>query len=292
MKRKLIKQGAGGLTITVPRDWAKDNNLEAGAEVDISTSGPTMNITTGPSAGKKEINIEAATYERLLRSNIWELYRKGYDTIVIIYKTEKQKRYIQDTVEMSLLGFEITKIKNKEITIENVTGPSAEKLEALQRRVFLLVKETLQLLEKDLKQGKPVHRAQVEKLSPKVLQYVLFCQRTLIAKKNTHIWFLYTRLSTLQGRLRMVYQQKDFDVSENVVNISTRMRESYEEIYKAFYNKSQTDIEKAALHAELLRKDLLKELKTTQQTETLYYMGETTRNLFLLATTVSMLLFE
>ena len=35
MKRKLIKQGSGGLTLCVPKKWVDVNKLEAGDEVEV-----------------------------------------------------------------------------------------------------------------------------------------------------------------------------------------------------------------------------------------------------------------
>ena len=36
MKRKIIRQGHNTLTITLPSDWAKRFNIEAGKEIDLT----------------------------------------------------------------------------------------------------------------------------------------------------------------------------------------------------------------------------------------------------------------
>ena len=44
MKRKIIKQGHNTLTMTLPSDWVRKLNLEAGEEVDVCENNGSLVI--------------------------------------------------------------------------------------------------------------------------------------------------------------------------------------------------------------------------------------------------------
>ncbi|MFC1752939.1 AbrB/MazE/SpoVT family DNA-binding domain-containing protein [Thermoproteota archaeon] len=290
MKRKLIKQGLGGFTISMPVKWVKRHGLGKGDEVDLQEIDDNIKISAEQHDEMKEITLEASSNERLLQAKIWQSYYQGYDRIIINYTTEAQKKRIIRTKNMALLGFEITKQDKNRMILENITGPSAEKQDILQRRTFFIVKETLELIESDLKAGKPKNKERIETLSPEVLKYTLFCQRN-IAKRLTspeHIrntWEVQNQVSGIQGRARLIYVYvKDFKASPKTVNILHNLRNAFENIYKGFYTEDLKSLEKAESTLLSTREELVKQLENTKGPETtvLFYLGEISRAMFLL----------
>ena len=47
MKRKLIKQGAGGLTLCIPKKWTEKANLKAGDEINLTEDENSLKIFPG-----------------------------------------------------------------------------------------------------------------------------------------------------------------------------------------------------------------------------------------------------
>ena len=46
MKRKIIKQGSGTLTISLPTNWAKLFKLKSGDEIDVTQEGKMLVVST------------------------------------------------------------------------------------------------------------------------------------------------------------------------------------------------------------------------------------------------------
>ena len=56
--RKLVKQGAATLMVSIPAKWAKQNNLEKGSQVEVEESNSILKITTPKEKTKKEIILK------------------------------------------------------------------------------------------------------------------------------------------------------------------------------------------------------------------------------------------
>ena len=120
MKRKLIKQGLGGVTVTLPIKWIRELNLDAGAEVEVNETEQGILISSQALEGKKktkELFIKKEETGRL-RTIISSLYRQGYDEITLNFETPFSLNEITKMVE-SLLGYIITEQTDKRIIIKN-----------------------------------------------------------------------------------------------------------------------------------------------------------------------------
>ena len=65
MKRKIIKQGNGTLTITLPKQWTKDIGLDANNEVELTLNQNNMVVHAPNSKKQKTISINVDNFERL-----------------------------------------------------------------------------------------------------------------------------------------------------------------------------------------------------------------------------------
>ena len=54
MKRKLVKQGAATMMISLPSKWIKENSLEKGSEVELEEEGSSVMISVDKKEKKKE----------------------------------------------------------------------------------------------------------------------------------------------------------------------------------------------------------------------------------------------
>jgi len=112
MKRKIIKQGHNTLTITLPTKWAKNLNLKASDEVEISEKGNTLIINSHENNKEKrgEINITNFTIPLLWRY-FQSAYRSGCDEIQVNYDSNK-KNY-EDAFHYYTTNFEYAKLGEK-----------------------------------------------------------------------------------------------------------------------------------------------------------------------------------
>lgn len=290
MKRKLIKQGMGSYTVSVPAKWVKAHNMEAGTEVDMEEDDEQIIIAPHYQPLKKEITIKSRSGIDFISMDLWNLYKHGYEKIIVKHNTAQQVELTKEVVAKHLLGFEITSENKEELIIESVTEPSGEKSEVLLRRMFLIIKQTMEDLLSDLKKGKPEHRKQIYIMAPKVLQYEIFCRRNLRnsnmrKEKLLQLWVLYGNLSRVQGRMLKIYlRAKSFKASKKTINIVTKMIHSFEEVYHTFYNNDLKRLQKAHIDVKQLTiNDVYKGIRTTNGDESLiiFLLGATIRNIYL-----------
>ena len=290
MRRKLIKQGGGGgLTLYLPRKWLDARGLKPGQEVELTEVDNSLLVSTEARLKKKEIELKLTTEGRtFIIINLNNIYRLGYDRIKAYFKTNKQADFVKEAVENNLLGFEITESGKDYLVLESVTEPSEEKQEVLLRRMFLLIKESLDLLNKDFQAGKFQNLSAIQHLTQKVVQYNNFCKRNISKKKFTEeritfYWTVYTDLLLIQRSLLHLYEQlsqKQFRISKNAMSIFNSVSSSLNALYESFYKKDVELLRQANEGSQsVLNKQILPALQKSSGLESvvLYYLGEFAR---------------
>lgn len=179
MKRKVIRQGHNTLTITLPSEWAKKFNVDAGHEINLDEVDGGLLLTTEKRDGdqkKVEIDISGMDIPTIWK-HFMAVYREGYDEVKIKfdskyelespykyitqhrfdsrYKKYKEKhsmsRVLQGFVDR-FIGFEIVEHGKDYVVVKDMGEPTAKEFDNSLRRVFLLLKqmaeETLEAINK------------------------------------------------------------------------------------------------------------------------------------------------
>src|SRR3989338_10481977 len=121
MKRKIVKQGATTLMISLPSDYVKRFGLKKGQEINVLDVKNSLLITTSEQNDRKEIHFSfASVSESAIRLTLINAYRAGYDIITISNSNPTQKVIIQEVLQNYLLGLEITKDDEHSCVLENV----------------------------------------------------------------------------------------------------------------------------------------------------------------------------
>jgi bifunctional DNA-binding transcriptional regulator/antitoxin component of YhaV-PrlF toxin-antitoxin module len=107
MQRKLIRQGKGALTISLPKKWVDANGLQAGEVVELGEENNDLFIKRTGDAAPASTSIRIALQPpEAYRSILGGLYRGGYDVIHVEYEDEAVLPNLQKAVD-SLYGFEL-----------------------------------------------------------------------------------------------------------------------------------------------------------------------------------------
>ena len=123
MKRKLIGQGAGGVTVTLPINWIREFSLEPGSEVDVSQVDAGILISGVGLKKEKSLQLDLSPYDhRMILNFLNQSYRLGYDTLILTYTTEAQYQSIAKITTDTLLGFEIVEKKPKSCVLQKAAG--------------------------------------------------------------------------------------------------------------------------------------------------------------------------
>ena len=306
MKRKLIKQGGGGGgTIYLPKKWIDEKNLLPGDEINILEMEEGLLLSAETKTKKKETTLRIkSSGETFIRTNLSDLYRLGYDKVKVIYENQNQADYIENSVENFLLGVEVTEKGKDFLILENVAEPSGEKQETLVRRMFLLIKESFELVKEDFLAGKFNRLQELKQLTFKVGQYNNFCRRNISKKKFTEEkipfhWNMYVYLLLIQGNLLHMYKflakHKKLKISKNGLSIFNNLKNEFDNLYQGFFKKDLDVLEKVNEKARsFLYKDVYKQLEKVNGKEsiTIYYFGEMARFIYLITSPMLGILLE
>ena len=201
MQRKLIKQGVG-LTIYLPKRWTDQRNLKQGDQVEISTLNNNLIISPPlKNKEKKAINLNIINQkESVIRTEIVNAYRLGFDKIII--ETNAKKQEINKIVNNFLVGFEIFEISNKKYSIESLTEPSYDDFENIINKQFFIIKQIIENIDKKAISN-DVHRVQ---------KYDNFLKRCIAKDLLTHtgsvyLWRFLSKLTRV-ARLFLHFQEE------------------------------------------------------------------------------------
>ena len=167
MNRKIIKQGHNTLTITLPSEWTKKFNLQAGSEINLAEKDNGLLITTEKHNGHKraEFSIEGLDIP-LIWKHFMAVYREGYDEILVRfkpdsetenpfkffsqhkmdlrYKKETEKKKIVEAIERftsRFIGIEIVEHGNDYVLIKEMGELTSKEFDNSLRRVFLIIQQ-------------------------------------------------------------------------------------------------------------------------------------------------------
>lgn len=239
MKRKLVKQGAATMMISLPSKWIKANNLDKGDEVNLEENGD--NLVIGKLFyDKKEIEIEVnEDNKKDIKNILTHAYREGFDKI-ILKECSGSLKEIKEVVNDLLLGFEITESNNGEVIIENISEPSKEKYEIMLSKSFQIIEETQKIILDDFDKNSFIHFQDVEDLKKQQDRYLLFCRRVLMKNNSDKIflsnWEILRYLMYIQHGYYYLYKYASQNKIKKDKSITSLLEETVE--YFIYYKKS------------------------------------------------------
>ena len=181
MKRKLVKQGASALTVTLPYKWVKQRNLNPGDEVLIDERGQELVIRGHGESASQSIAIDvSALNKRAIQWFLSGLHKGGYDEIRIFYGGNAMAvPVIQEMVRELLLGFAVMEQTDTRCVLRMLAKDSSEEFDATLRRAFLVTLSMADSLLDLLRRKRFGEISQLTALEMTNNQLTNFCQRIL-----------------------------------------------------------------------------------------------------------------
>ncbi|MCW1296680.1 MAG: phosphate uptake regulator PhoU [Candidatus Parvarchaeota archaeon] len=160
--RKIQKVGYSTLTVSLPSDWVKQNKLNPGDLVFITTEkNGTLKISTNQKKtdneiGEYVINVDACDEPGLLERLIVGNYMHGHDFMRISSQTRIGRKHTTEMrrIVRKLIGLGIVEETPKEILLQCSIEPTRFKLDILTRRLctitLTILSEAMQaIIERD-----------------------------------------------------------------------------------------------------------------------------------------------
>jgi phosphate uptake regulator len=138
MKRKIIKQGAGTMTVSLPTKWVKKNNLKQGSEVEIEEKDNNVVISSEKIDVSRTFEMNTSTKKIMTYRTMQNAYNLGYDEIKINFDDPRILEKIKKTAN-ELIGFEIVHESNKSCTLKELTGIQQLEFDQIFRRLFRII---------------------------------------------------------------------------------------------------------------------------------------------------------
>lgn len=243
MKRKLIKQGAGGFTVTLPIQWIREHNLEQSDEVETEETDEGILISSAIKKKEKSIELDITEYDRRMLLNLLnQSYRLGYDTIKIKYEAREQATWIEE-ITTTLLGFEIVEKKNNVCILQNIAEPNEDKFEIILRKIFLQILEVSERTKKDSETIK-YNEKEIEAIKSQIDKLTNYARRAIMRKradtKTALLYGIITQLSLISHAyiyLMRYAAKKKYKMSKKIAEHLEKANKMFREYYEAFYNK-------------------------------------------------------
>jgi len=272
MKRKLVKQGAATMMISLPAKWVKQNNLKKGSEIDLEQADNNLLISAKPiEEVKSEITIKLANLtESSIRTLITNTYRRGYDIIKVNFENEKQFKILNNVVKTRLIGFDITEKEKGFCVVESITEPSIEQFDIILKKIFYNITELFEVTKKRIK-GNVLD--DYEEIEERIQKYDNFCRRVISKRKliNPKSEFLWTFLALLIHGQREIYHLNKLlgiKVSDKTKELLEDAKSMFELIKKAYLEKNIDLLAKVhSLEKELIYKKAFSILQKTKGKE-------------------------
>ena len=221
MRRKIIKQGLGGYTVSLPISWVREQGLKARDDILIEEQKGNLIISVSEIKQNKpkKIKLEIGdTRESAIRTLIVNAYRAGFDHITFHFLGSEKK--IFTIVETFLLGFDCHVQEKGIFLISSVAEPSIDNFEVMiQRQFYILATILKEVFEKPLE--REVHRMQ---------RYDNFLKRGITKKRfsaSPQLWQLLSMLNQV-GRIVYHFQRT---VKKEKLAIDKQTKEIFLELY-------------------------------------------------------------
>ncbi|MFH1211491.1 MAG: AbrB/MazE/SpoVT family DNA-binding domain-containing protein [Candidatus Woesearchaeota archaeon] len=274
MKRKLVRQGAATMMVSLPAKWLKEHKLEKGDEIEIEETDKGLLLTTKAGSGKSETTIKLINMtESSIRTLITNTYRAGFDRVKVVFDNEKQFNILSNVIKTRLIGFDVTKKEENTCVIENITEPSEEHFDTLIQKLFFNIGEMFDITEKRLKKSKEPY--DYEEVAERTHRYDNWCRRVISKKmasiaKTDFLWAFMALLNHGQRELYHLNKAIDdrTDVSQKTMKLFSYAKESFELLKKAYFDKNIDVLARIhPLEKEAIYKEGYKLLETTHGRE-------------------------
>lgn len=178
MKRKVIKQGSGAYTITLPISWVRQNNIDNNTELELTEENKFLTIKTNSLSESKKIKLELETYEKKhIYRVLMSLYSKGLDEITIKSKRGITKELIE--ILNSLPGYSLVNQKEQDYEIKDIYAGSYPRIEETFKRTFQAIIKFYEDACEDVFGEEKADQEEVELRDREINKLCLYLQRAI-----------------------------------------------------------------------------------------------------------------
>lgn len=241
MKRRLVKQGATTMMVSLPANWIRANKLEKGSEVELNEIENNLIISKDIKDTIKETEITLNnSLESSVRIIITNLYRENFSRIKINFKDKKSLLILKEIIDDQLLGFEIIKKAENYCIVESITDPTGEQFDNIFSKLLLNIEDLFDLTEQYFLGEKP----EFIKTENKIKEFDNLCRRIIYRenypKSELRVDF-HSELIHGQRELYLLLlflSKNRFKAGKQELELLKESRKTFEMLKETYYNKN------------------------------------------------------
>jgi hypothetical protein len=269
--RKLIKQGNGGLTVCLPKNWINENKLQPGDELMFNSQRSSFIVTIPnniKSNNKSKITLHLEnTDPTFLRVQLANAYRAGFDCIEC-HCDESLFQDLTDICSNYLLGFETFRESPSILKIETVFTPNTQDFEKFILKFFIILEKILtEFLDKDISK----YIIEIDKYSNFFKRMI--SMNNLSFQNNFQFWSFLTELRHVS---RMCGQSQKFLQMNTNVKIPHELKDDILEIFlllkDSYFKKKTYNLKKISIIEREILQELSPEMYTLYSPQLISHM--------------------
>ena len=153
MRRKVIKQGNGTLTVTLPKPWTEKIGLKGGDEIEVTEKDYVLLISKELSGKGREISLRFTDdSKRYIRSHIGRLYRLGYSKIHISFDSPGMMKVIKKATD-DLIGSDVIDFTKTKCSIRIFPTEEPVDFDKNLVKVISTLKYMMKIIREDIESG-------------------------------------------------------------------------------------------------------------------------------------------
>ncbi len=138
MKRKVIQIAGSTQLVSLPRQWAKRNNIQRGQEVEVQEDGDRIIITSSSEPLTERAELDITSLGDLMPRCVSAMYKRGVDSLRLTYSNPRLVSVVNEALAKDTVSFEILEQGENFCVIKHVGGLTTE-FDSVLRRIFLLL---------------------------------------------------------------------------------------------------------------------------------------------------------
>ncbi|MBW2988282.1 hypothetical protein DRJ48_02250 [Candidatus Woesearchaeota archaeon] len=195
MKRRVIRQGHGTFTITLPKKWCEQQGIQPGDEIEVEIEEDCLRVSSEPKKKGSKIHIDITGLDRCsILYSIRNAYRMGYDVIELTFENSSTVYYrtLESVSVLSVVHYEVNNLIGVEVihqtsnscTIKDISSPSSEEFETILRRIFILMTQTAEDLVSGIENFDLDLVRTTEEKHDTITKFVSYCLRLINKRRD------------------------------------------------------------------------------------------------------------
>lgn len=240
MKRKIIRQGNNTLTITLPKVWTNDYNINQGDEINLELRGSTLILCADGILSCPKQTKDISKLTSILPLVLLSLYRKGYDEIELRFENPQLVIFMHNL--LNKIGYNIIDHGKNWCLIKALSEVDGLDFDEMLRKLFLSIKLKLEKIAEAVNKKEVYSLQGILAMSGIPSNITNFCYRLLSKRKlkkpekTLYYQSIVTNLENLDIQLNLLINLlSNIHLQINSEQLFKSFKE-FEELYSYYYS--------------------------------------------------------